>query len=439
MHIPELVTIIDNLSHDGRGIARINGKTTFLFGGLPGEKVQFRYTRKKKDYDEGVVEAVLEPSPQRSVPLCAHYDRCGGCTWQHMQPSDQITMKEQLALDLIRRIGRCEPEDVVPPLSSNPWGYRQKARLSVKYISKDQRVLIGFRERFNPRYVTDVKVCHVLDPDIGMHIEEIRTCIASLCSPGSIPQIEYAKGNGRSALIIRHMEALDPKDKEKLHHLGYSLNMKIFLQPGGLDSISLEYDPDPQSGRVDLSYTLLEENLTFNFMPYDFTQVNSEINQAMVHQALEWMEINSSDRILDLFCGLGNFSLPLAKHAAHVFGIEGSELMVTRARENARLNAIHNIRFEAMDLYKPSCLGEIWREQYDKLLLDPPRTGAWDVVSQLPHFKKIVYISCNPATFARDAGCLVHEKGFRFSKLCVMDMFPQTNHVELMAVFDKES
>jgi 23S rRNA (uracil1939-C5)-methyltransferase len=435
----EPITIIDNLSHDGRGIARINGKTTFLFGGLPGEKVQFRYTRKKKDYDEGVVEAVLEPSPQRATPLCAHYDRCGGCTWQHLQPSDQITMKQGLTLDLIRRIGRCEPEYIAPPLSSSPWGYRQKARLSVKYIPKEQRVLIGFRERFNPKYVTDVKICHVLDPDIGMHIEEMRACIASLSRPGSIAQIEYAKGNGRSALIIRHMEPLDREDKDKVHHLGHNLNMKIFLQSAGLESVFLEYDPDPKSGGPDLSYTLLEENLTFNFMPYDFTQVNADINQAMVNQALEWMDIHSSDRILDLFCGLGNFSLPLAKHAAYVFGIEGSELMVTRAKENARLNRIHNIRFEAMNLDKPSSVQEIWREQYDKLLLDPSRMGAWEVVSQLPHFKKIVYISCNPATFARDAGCLVHEKGFRFSKLCVMDMFPQTNHVELMAVFDKES
>ena len=427
---------IEKFSHDGRGIARIDGKTTFIDGALPGETVTFQYTLKKSDYDEGFVLSVIEPSPQRVEPFCPHYVLCGGCSLQHLDGATQIHVKQTLLLDSLTRIGHCEPETVLAPLTSDLWGYRNKARLSVRYVEKKQSTLVGFREKNNPRYITEISTCPVLNPRVDAELVALRQLIDSFDDSHCIAQIEVAAGDEDIALIFRNLSSLTSDDEEKLRQFSQQTNFRIFLQPSGPDSVYLFY---PETTGNFLKYSLPEHQIEFKFLPTDFTQVNAGLNRKMVAYALELLELESDDVVLDLFCGLGNFSLPLAKHAAMVVGIEGSDAMVERACMNAAANAITNAEFFCANLEDPTALAGVVHHQFNKLLLDPPRTGAVEIVKQIDILnpERIVYVSCNPATLARDADILVNQHGYRLVAAGVMDMFPHTSHVESIALFVK--
>ena len=431
-----VTTTIENFSHDGRGIARIEGKTTFIQNALPGEKVTFNYLRQKRDFDEGKMLSVLEPSLHRVEPRCPHYTLCGGCSLQHLDGNAQIHEKETLLLDLLQRIGHVQPETVLLPLKGELWNYRNKARLSVRYVEKKQSTLIGFREKNNPRYITEISQCPVLTARMDAQIVNLRQLLDTFDAPDSIAQIEVAAGDEDIALIFRNLAPLSLGDEEKLCLFSDTTNFRIFLQPKGPDSVYLLH---PKIAGEFLSYSLPNENINFQFHPTDFTQVNAGLNRSMVQQALDLLTLDAHDVVLDLFCGLGNFSLPLAKHCAKVIGIEGSEAMVKRARMNAIANGLTNLEFYCANLEDESALVNFQSHQLTKVLLDPPRTGAFEIVKQIHLINpvRIVYVSCNPATLARDADILVNQHGYKMTSAGVMDMFPHTAHVESIALFEK--
>ena len=431
-----VTTQIEKFSHDGRGIARIEGKTTFIQNALPGETVSFQYTRKKRDFDEGRVLSVIEPSADRVEPRCPHYALCGGCSLQHLEESAQIHEKQALLLDLLERIGRVQPETVLAPLTSELWHYRNKARLSVRYVEKKQMTLVGFREKNNPRYITEIEQCPVLNARVDAEIVNLRQMLDSFEAPHVIAQIEVAAGDNDIALIFRNLETLSAHDEEKLKEFADSTGFRIFLQPGGPNSVFLLY---PQGTSDFLTYSLPEEDISFQFHPTDFTQVNAGLNRLMVEHALNLLALEPDDVVLDLFCGLGNFSLPIAKRCAKVVGVEGSEAMVKRASMNADANGLVNTEFMCANLEDESALIGFNQHKFTKILLDPPRTGAMEIVKQIDKLKvnRIVYVSCNPATLARDTDILVNQQGFRLVAAGVMDMFPHTAHVESIALFEK--
>jgi 23S rRNA (uracil1939-C5)-methyltransferase len=425
---------IEKFSHDGRGIARIDGKTTFIAGSLPQETVTFQYRVKKRDYDEGVVVTVLDASPKRVDPHCPHFVMCGGCSLQHLEADAQIYEKEALLLDLLNRIGHCQPDTILRPLASSSWHYRNKARLSVRYVEKKQATLIGFREKNNPRYITDITQCSVLNSHVDAQLLPLRALIDSFDDPHAIAQIEVAAGDKEVALIFRNLSALTAEDEEKIRVFANASAMRIFLQPAGPDSVYLFY---PDDGRQWLTYALPQYQVEFQFFPTDFTQVNAGLNRLMIDKALTALDLQADDVVLDLFCGLGNFSLPLARFSRLVVGVEGTDAMVMRARTNAHLNGILNTEFFCKNLEETDALDGFPRHRYTKVLLDPPRTGAFEIVKQINKInpERIVYVSCNPATLARDADILIHQHGYRMLAAGVMDMFPHTSHVESMAVF----
>lgn len=425
---------IEKLSHDGRGIARIDGKTTFIDGALSGETVTFEYTRKKRDFDEARVVSVEKSSPHRVEARCPHHGICGGCSLQHLSETAQIHEKEALVLDVLMRIGHLEPNAILPALSDeNHWNYRNRARLSVNVVPKKNRVLVGFREKRNPRYVADITQCSILHKAVGEALLDLGALISEMNNPRAFPQIEVAAGENAVALVFRHMEDLTNEDKARFKKFSDDFGFRIFLQPAGTDSIHLFYP----EGEAALKYTLPEQQITYDFYPSDFTQVNARLNRKMITQALSLLELTSDDVVLDLFCGLGNFSLPLAKHCKQLIGVEGSEEMVLRASRNAAQNDIHNTLFTAANLDDEAALAPLAAYGCNKLLLDPPRTGALEVVKHIEQInpKLILYVSCNPATFARDAAVLVKDKGYELVTMGVMDMFPHTTHVEVMGLF----
>ena len=429
-------TFVEGLSHDGRGIARLEGKTTFIDGALPNEMVTFQYTVKKKDYDEGAVLSVEQASPQRVEPRCPHFVMCGGCSLQHLEGSAQIHEKQTLLLDLLARVGHCQPETVLPPLTSALWHYRNKARLSVRYVEKKQATLVGFREKSNPRYITEINQCPVLNARVDAELVHLRQLIDTLDDSHCIAQIEVAAGDTDVALIFRNMSSLTPDDETKIRQFADKANFRIFLQPAGPDSLYLFH---PESAGQYLSYCLPEYDVDFKFLPTDFTQVNAGLNRLMVTHALNLLELDPNDVVLDLFCGLGNFSLPLARKSALVVGVEGSDAMVERASMNAKVNGITNTEFFCANLEDETALSGLLHYQFNKILLDPPRTGAMEIVRQIDKInpQRIVYVSCNPATLARDADILVNQHGYRMISAGVMDMFPHTSHVESIALFIK--
>lgn len=429
---------VEKFSHDGRGIARIDGKTTFIDGALPNETVTFRYTRKKSDFDEGALLTVVTPSVHRVEPHCPHYSRCGGCSLQHLDGVAQIHEKQTLLLDILSRVGHCEPDEILEPLTSALWHYRNKARLSVRYVEKKQSTLIGFREKNNPRYITEINQCPVLNARVDAEIDRLRQLIDGLDDPHCIAQIEVAAGDDDVALIFRHLSALSLHDEENIRQFARVAQFTIFLQPAGPDSVSLFYPLD--AGSL-LTYRLPDYAIQFKFHPTDFTQVNAALNQRMVTHAINLLSLEPQDVVLDLFCGLGNFSLPMAKFCLNVVGVEGSQTMVERARMNAEANGITNTAFLCANLDDEQALLGFSSQAFDKILLDPPRTGAMAIVKQIDKInpRRIVYVSCNPATLARDADILVNQHGFRMMAAGVMDMFPHTSHVESIALFVKES
>jgi 23S rRNA (uracil1939-C5)-methyltransferase len=424
--------IID-LAHDGRGIARIDGKAVFIDSALPGERVRFRVYKRRRQMDEAVLVEVLRPSPDRVVPRCAHFGVCGGCSLQHLAPAAQLVAKQAQLLDNLARIGRVTPARVFTPLRGQEWGYRRRARLGVKYVHKKGRVLAGFRERDKP-YLADIRRCEVLESRFAQLPEQLAALALTLSLREQIPQVEVAVGDRAAALVFRVMASPQPDDLARLAAFGEQHDVQIFLQPGGLDSIT-----PLRGGYPPLEYFVDSDRVALEFGPVDFIQVNRLMNIAMLSSALDHLAPTPADSVLDLFCGLGNFTLSLGARAARVVGVEGDAQLVARARANALRNGIDNAQFHVANLFEPAKLGT-WADQpYDLMLLDPPRAGAAEIMERMPHWRprRVVYISCHPGSLARDAGILVHSQGYSLSGAGVMDMFPHTTHVESIAVFER--
>lgn len=436
---PQTVSILD-LSHDGRGVARWPqghanaGKTVFVAGALPGETVAVRQTARSRHFDQATALQVLEASPDRVAPRCPHFGVCGGCVLQHLAEHRQIAYKQQVLLDNLQRIGHVAPRTVLPPLRGEAWGYRRKGRFSVRRVEKKDKTLVGFREQ-DPRFVTDLRECHVVVPQLGFRLEALGRLVDGLHARRDIPQIEFIAGDHATALVFRHLQPLSAADARALLAFGAEHGLAIFLQPGGVDSVHpLAGDAPP------LSFRLPQWDVELQFRPLDFIQVNGPLNQAMIARALELLEVQAGERVLDLFCGLGNFTLPLARAvgAGSVVGVEGDAGLVQRARDNAARNGVANAQFHAADLAQ-DLAGQPWlKAGFDRLLLDPARSGALEALRQLPlqGIQRIVYVSCHPGSLARDAGWLVNQAGWTLREAGVMDMFPHTAHVESIAVFD---
>jgi 23S rRNA (uracil1939-C5)-methyltransferase len=424
---------IESLTHDGRGVVHLNGKTIFVDGALTGEDVDMQYIARQRRYDEAKAIHIHTPSPDRVTPRCAAFGWCGGCSFQHLRDDAQIAVKQQALLDNLQRIGHVTPESVLPPLTGPNWGYRRKARLAAKFVIKKNKLLIGFREKHSP-YVADMETCEVLHPSVAQLLPALRELINALSIKDQIPQIEVAVGDNATALIFRHLAPLSDADRRQLVEFAQRYALQLYVQPGGLDSIALLW---PEQGT--LTYRLDRYNVEFEFRPTLFTQVNADINARMVDRALELLALQSTDRVLDLFCGLGNFTLPIARHAAHVTGVEGEMGLVQTARDNAQRNGIANVDYHVGNLAEDVSIYPWARQRYDKILLDPPRSGAFELVKQSALWKapRVVYVSCNPATLARDAEVLVQSHGYRLIKAGVMDMFPHTAHVEAIASFER--
>lgn len=429
----EMTVRIESLTNDSRGVAHHEGKAVFVDGALPGELVLCQTTRRSSKYDTAKVVEVLEASEDRVQPRCSAAGVCGGCSLQHMADESQIHAKQQVLLENLMQIGKLRPQTVLPPLHGAHWNYRRKARLGVKLVPKKGGVLVGFREK-QSGYLAVMDRCDVLDERFSNLIIPLRELIGRLSIARRIPQVEIAAGDDTAVMVFRHLERLSELDQELLKSFAQQHDVAIMLQGGGPDSIQPLY---PASQTL-LEYRLDEWDVSIRFRPTDFTQVNASINKLMISRALELLAPEADDEVLDLFCGIGNFTLPLARVSKHITGIEGDSLLVNMARENAMFNGISNADFITADLYDAPLDGSWLHRKWDRILLDPPRSGAMAVIERLPELnpKRIVYVSCNPATLARDCDLLVHKHGFKLSAAGVMDMFPHTNHVESIAVFD---
>lgn len=425
---------VESLSHDGRGLARPEGKALFIDGALPGEEVLCEYTYVSKRYSEARVLEVVQASPDRVTPVCSKAQVCGGCSLQHMASSAQIKHKQDTLAEHYAHFGGLDVPTMLPPMQALTEGYRRKARLAVRYVPKKGGVLVGFREKRTSK-VAEIDACPVLDARVGQRISAIRQLLDAMPAKASIAQIEVAMGDDQVALVFRHLEALSEQDMSLLTQFGAQHQCWIYLQAAGPDSVRRIY---PDEDMAYLNYRLPAWSLEMLFHPLDFTQVNASINASMVAEALRLLDLKASDRVLDLFCGLGNFTLPIARHCKEVIGVEGSAAMVQRGEMNARHNQIDNAFFYQADLTQDLRKMPWAQGGFDKVLLDPPRSGALEVVENISLLapSKIVYVSCNPATLARDAGALKN-LGYRLQATGVMDMFPHTAHVESIAVFEK--
>jgi 23S rRNA (uracil1939-C5)-methyltransferase len=440
-HIQEVKTaVIESLDQEGRGVTHVEGKTIFVDGALPNEKVTFQSIRVKPSYEVANVVEILKQSNQRVTPKCPHFGLCGGCKLQHLDFAAQVAAKQRLLEADLWHIGKVKAENMLPPLYGPTWGYRHKARLSVKYVDKKQRVLVGFNEK-GTRYVADMNSCEVLVPEVSALIEPLQQVIEQLSIRDKLPQIELAVGeavevggNPVIVLILRIMDVLNSNDEALLKSFADRHAVQIWTQTKGPDTIKPFY---PLHGPA-LKYSLPEFELTYPFKPNEFTQVNPQINRVMIRRAMQLLAPQKHEKIADFFCGIGNFTLPIARSGAQVLGLEGLANLVDRANESATLNEISNSKFGVADLFKmtPESLTELGR--FDKWLVDPPRDGAFELVKSLDETnspERIVYVSCNPATLARDAGVLVNEKGYVLSAVGVINMFPHTAHVESIALF----
>lgn len=425
-------TIIEGLSHEGRGICHHNGKIVFVFAALPGERVKIQINKTSKKFSEASVVEVLQASEHRIKPHCPYFSVCGGCSMQHVSSDDQLQLKQRSILEMMDHAG-IQIGELLAPITSKPWGYRRKARLGVKYVLKKERLLIGFRERNKP-YLADMQSCKILIDAVGLHLQDLVELISDMDAKQDIPQIEVAADDDHCMLVFRHLKPLSDSDIQKLEQFARSSGLWVQLQPGGPDSITPLY---PQQQQL-VFKPLADSEISIRFNASDFTQVNSPVNQQMVKQALYFLDLQPLDHVLDLFCGLGNFTLPIAQRAAHVTGVEGDAAMVSRARQNALLNDIHNTDYYAADLTRIDPQSAWSTIKYDKVLLDPPRSGAFEIIQQLGGFGAscLVYVSCQPSSLVRDA-ILLQQSGYKLTHLGLMDMFPQTAHVESMAVFKK--
>lgn len=430
---PTAEVAITDLSHDGRGVARIDGKTVFVAGALPGETVRARIVKRSRHFDEARVEEILVRSPARIEPRCPHFGTCSGCSLQHLPADAQIAAKQRVLAENFERIGKITPQRWLDPLTAEPWGYRRKGRLSVKWVARKDKALVGFRED-NPRFIADLSQCHTLLPAVGMRLDELSHLVGSLQAREQIAQIEIAAGDDCVALTFRHLTPLCEADRAALATFGQAHELAILLQPGGPDSVTPLWP-----GEVPLAFRIPDFDIEIAFRPLDFIQVNGSMNLRMIARAIELLELGPGDRVLDLFCGLGNFTLPIARRVAAVVGVEGEAALVARSRENAQRNGIGNAEFFAADLAAGQGDAPWARRPYQKLLLDPPRSGAAAVLDYLPRkgSDRLVYVSCHPGSLARDAGTLVTRHGFTLAAAGVMDMFPHTAHVESIALFTR--
>lgn len=429
---PILVEITD-LAHDGRGVGRVDGKAVFVHGALPGETVSARLIDRARKHDEALAEQVLSPSADRVEPGCPWFDRCGGCALQHLDPAAQLKWKHKRLVDNLERIGNVCPQRWDAPLAAEPWQYRRRARLSARKVPAKGRVLVGFREP-QGRYVADIEHCRVLHPDFGERLLELSALLDSLSVAAAVPQIETASGDNGSAIVIRHLEPLSSDDVMRLRDWSESQGIAVYLQAKGPDTVHRLHPEEHQ-----LEYRLPSFDLTLRFHPQHFVQVNASVNQLLIDCALELLALNGSERVLDLFCGLGNFSLPLARRAAHVTGVEGAPELIEAARDNARHNNLANVDFAVADLTADVSAQSWVRAGFDAVLIDPPRSGAEEILPLVAASgaRRVVYVSCNPATLARDAGILVREHGYTLVSAGIADMFPHTAHVESIALFER--
>ncbi len=429
---PEEADIVD-LTHEAQGVARIDGKTIFVADALPGERVRLRRTHRARNYDQAVCEEVLRASPHRVEPQCPHFGTCGGCALQHLWPEAQLQFKQAQLIENLARLGGVEPQSVLAPLTGPTWGYRRRARLGVKHVPRKGRVLVGFRERAAP-YVADLHECAILAGPVGRLIDPLAALVQSLSIAARLPQIEVAVAEDACALVLRVLDPPTAEDLDRLAAFAAAQGVRFFLQPGGPESIV------PLGGEAPvLHYALPEFAVNIEFRPADFIQVNGALNASMVGRAVSMLELEPRHRVLDLFCGLGNFSLPMARRAAEVVAVEGDAGLVGRARDNAVRNGLGNVDFHVADLFQDSRAQPWATLAYDRVLLDPPRAGAREVlpIVSASGAGRVLYISCHPGSLARDAGILVREHGFRLTAAGVMDMFPHTTHVEAMAVFER--
>ncbi|KQW00613.1 23S rRNA (uracil(1939)-C(5))-methyltransferase RlmD [Rhizobacter sp. Root1221] len=438
---------VESLDLEGQGVAHNEeGKVVFIDGALPGEEVQVTVNRRKNNWEQATMTALRRESAQRVTPQCRHFGTCGGCKLQHFHVGAQVATKQRALEDALWHLGKVKPERLLRPIEGPTWGYRYRARLSVRHVAKKGKVLVGFHER-KSTYVADMNSCEVLPPHLSAMLAPLSELVMSMDARDRLPQIEVAVGQDTTALVLRHLEPLSTGDLARLRAFAASRAVQWWLQPKGPDTVHRLDD-----GGAALTYTLPEFGLTMPFKPTDFTQVNHQINRVLVGRSLRLLAAQPHERVIDWFCGLGNFTLPIATQAREVLGIEGSETLVARSRENAAGNGLaHKTSFEARNLFEMTPADLAHYGPADKWLVDPPREGAFALAKAVadlhqdpsiaPRFtlpKRIVYVSCNPATLARDAGLLVHQGGYRCTAGGAVNMFPHTAHVESIAVFERD-
>jgi 23S rRNA (uracil1939-C5)-methyltransferase len=437
------IVTIESLDNEGRGIAHVDGKVIFIEGALPGELVEFSSYRRKPSYEQATVTKVLRASSQRVVPACPHFGVCGGCALQHLNIAAQTAAKQRVVEDALWHIGRLKPEQIYPPIAGSAWGYRHRARFSARWVAKKGGALIGFREKHSS-FVAVMDSCAVLPPVVSALIPKLKQLIALMSEPEHFPQIEVAVGEVQTVLLLRHLSPLSGEDEDHLRRFADAHGVVWFLQSKGPETVALFYPEDAPS----LMYALPDFDLTFLFSPTEFTQVNTGVNRMLVRRAMALLDPQPGERIVDLFCGLGNFTLPIGRLGATVVGIEGSAALVRRAAENAARNGLSGqCSFAEANLFEVTEASFAALGKADKLLIDPPREGALALVNALPAVssdgqgrlapRRIVYVSCNPATLARDAGILVNDKGYALKGAGIASMFPHTAHVESIAVFER--
>lgn len=429
----ELLTadVID-LAHDGRGVAELDGRRIFVAGALPAERVVLRAERKRRRVREAELVEILEPAPGRVLPPCPYFGVCGGCALQHLDYAGQLEFKQRTLAEQLSRIGSVAPDDWLPTLTGPEWHYRRRARLGIKYVTAKERVLVGFRERASP-YVTDMAHCRVLVEPLDRLPQALSDAVMASPLRQRIPQAEIAVGDAGGAIVLRVLDPPGEADRARFLDLGKAFDVDVYFQPAGPDSVA-PIGPDARP----LFYRLDAHDVRIDFEPGDFIQINARVNAAMVDAVIEAAAPGKSDRVLDLYCGLGNFSLPLARRAASLLGVEGLGPLVARAARNAARNGIDNARFVTADLD-----GTDWpffREAWDLVVLDPARAGAASATAAMAKMRprRVVYVSCHPGTLARDAGALVREQGYRLTSARVLDMFPHTHHVEAITIFDRD-
>ena len=428
---------IESLDHEARGVARVDGKVVFVEGALPGEHVTAQIVKKKPKFNTARTIEVHHQSWLRVKPACPHFGVCGGCAMQHLAPDAQVAVKQRVLEDAFKHLAGLTPEQMLAPIHGPSWGYRYRARLTVRLVPRKGGILVGFHER-RSGFVADMTSCAVLPQKLSDLLVPLRRLIESLSTPNSVPQIEVAVGDQVTALVLRHLEPLTQEDHARLREFGQANGVQWWLQPKGLDTVHLLEGQAP----LELAYCLPAFNVRMPFKPTDFTQVNHEINRVLVSRALSLLDVQPIDHVLDLFCGLGNFTLPLARQAHTVMGIEGSDQLVERAQQAATLNGIANASFATRNLFEFSAQDLLALPAFDRILIDPPREGALAVcealAAQAPDArpKRLVYVSCNPATLARDAAVLCAQGAYRLRQAGVINMFPHTGHVESIAVFE---